>query len=500
MMAADRTVETGRASPRPSRERSAQATLWTLVDLAGGQGASFLVFMVLARVIGPAQYGVFAIALSLLALLSIVQFYGFADAIVQRTQITPGFLDTVFWCDLALSLALVAIAQGVAHLSAQLFGEPELSPLVRVLSLLFLLQAFVTVPTALCRRDFRMQVLAGRTFLSYAIGGVVGVWMGLHDYGVWALVGFYLTQYVVILLMMYWCTAWRPGFRGSVAALRELVHFAGHFMFANGLKISTDRFSQLIVALFVSKADVGCFSLSMRIIFTAVTVSISPLERMALPVLSCFADDLPAFRQTYRKMVLVVNAIWMPIATGLGIAAPTLVPLLFGNRWAPAGPVLEAMCLTAPTLGLWYINGQALAALGRPERFTRLAVAYAVLACVAFPFAAQLGIVFAGATWAMLSLLVVPLHLREISKACGAPMVEILSDWLRIAIAAGAMMLVTLGIYRQFEPELTSLTVSLVAGTATYLLLLEFVLMPGFVGRMLGLLRYATKPDAAPTG
>src|ERR1700722_11797429 len=88
----------------PSRERSAHATLWTLVELGGGQGASFLVFLVIARMIGPAEYGIFALALSLLTLLTIVQYYGFADAIIQRTEIDPGFLDTVFWCDVILSL------------------------------------------------------------------------------------------------------------------------------------------------------------------------------------------------------------------------------------------------------------------------------------------------------------------------------------------------------------------------------------------------------------
>jgi hypothetical protein len=104
-------VPVAAAPASPSRERSARAALWSLVDLAGGQASSFLVFLVMARVIGPAQCGVFALAWSLLSLLAIVQYYGFADAIVQRAAVDVRFLDTVFWCDMALAVGLIAIIQ-----------------------------------------------------------------------------------------------------------------------------------------------------------------------------------------------------------------------------------------------------------------------------------------------------------------------------------------------------------------------------------------------------
>src|SRR5690349_23710170 len=106
----------------PTRERSAHATLWALADLGGGQVASFLIFLVLARVIGPAQYGIFAIAMSIYFLLSIIQYYGFADAIVQRAKIDACFLDTVSWCDLVLALCLVVLAQIGAPFAARIFG------------------------------------------------------------------------------------------------------------------------------------------------------------------------------------------------------------------------------------------------------------------------------------------------------------------------------------------------------------------------------------------
>jgi O-antigen/teichoic acid export membrane protein len=229
-----------------------------------------------------------------------------------------------------------------------------------------------------------MYVFAARTMLSYAAGGAVGIAMALHGNGVWALVGSQLAQYVVILLVMSWRSPWRPGIRASRAALRELWQFSGHFMIGNGIKLSADRISPLIVGLYVNAEAVGCYALASHILLTAIVVTNSPIERVTLPVLSRFAHDLPAFRSTYRKMVLVVNSIWMPVATGLGAIAPLLLPPLFGDRWAAAGLVLQAMCCTAPTLGLWYLSGQALAALGQPQRFTRLAVVYVTLVCVAF--------------------------------------------------------------------------------------------------------------------
>jgi PST family polysaccharide transporter len=499
MPLADKLGPPDRPLARPSRERSAHATLWALVDLGGGQAASFLIFLVLARVIGPAQYGIFAIALALYTLLTIVQYYGFADAIVQRARIDDCFLDTVFWCDVILSLGLIGLAQAGASFAAALFDAPVLEPIIRVLSVLSLLQAAVTVPTALCRRALQMQVLAARTLLSYAAGGCVGVILAFCGYGVWALVDSYLVQYFVILCVMYWRSSWRPGLHGSTDALRELIHFAGHFMFANGVKLATDRISQVFVGLFVNVTGVGHYALALRILQTAVALSVNPFERVTLPVLSRFADDLPAFRATYRKMVLVVNSIWTPCATALGIGAPIIIPALFGARWSPASTVLQAMCFTSPTLGLWALNGQALAALGQPHRFTRLALSYVALACIAFPLSSYFGIVPAGAAWAVLSMLMVPLHLRSLKRACGLRSRAIMSDWFRVTLSACAMLVIALAILGRLPRSIPTLVLALAAGGVAYVLLLELVLLPGYVGRMFILLRDAASPGRPAT-
>jgi PST family polysaccharide transporter len=367
--------------------------------------------------------------------------------------------------------------------------------MIRVLSVLSLLQALVTVPTALCRRRLQMQVLAARTLLSYIAGGCVGVILAFRGYGVWALVDSQVVQYVVILIVMYWRSPWRPGFHANVTALRELVRFAGHFMFANGIKLATDRISQLFVGLFVNATGVGYYALAVRILLTAVALTVNPFERVALPVLSRLADDLPAFRVTYRKMVLVVNSIWTPFATGLGVGAPIIIPALFGSRWAPAASVLQAMCFTAPTLALWFLNGQALAALGQPHRFTRLALAYVVLACIAFPIASYFGIVPAGATWAILSLLMVPAHLHTFKRACGLRLRPILSDWFRVTLSACVMLVVMLGILMHLPGNFAVLVLALSCGGLAYVLLLELVLLPGYIGRMMMLLRDAASPS-----
>jgi O-antigen/teichoic acid export membrane protein len=265
-------------------------------------------------------------------------------------------------------------------------------------------------------------------------------------------------------------------------------------MFANGIKLATDRISQLFVGLFVDATGVGYYALAVRILLTAVALTVNPFERVALPVLSRLADDLPAFRATYRKMVLVVNSVWTPFATALGVGAPIIIPALFGPRWAPASTVLQAMCFTSPTLALWFLNGQALAALGQPNRYTRLAVSYVVLACIAFPVSSYFGIVPAGAAWAVLSLLMVPLHLRTFKRACGLRLRPILSDWFRVTLSALVMLMVMLAILGRLPGNVPVLALALSAGGVAYILLLELVLLPGYIGRMMMLLRDAATP------
>jgi polysaccharide transporter, PST family len=153
------------------------------------------------------------------------------------------------------------------------------------------------------------------------------------------------------------------------------------------------------------------------------------------------------------------------------------------------------MSFMSPTLGLWFLSGQALAALGQPRKLTRLSLCYVALAFIAFPLSSYIGIVPAGAAWAILSALMVPLHLATLNRVCGLPLGPILSDWWRVTLSSVVMLAVILAVLGHIGPSIVSLILALCMGSLIYVLLLELVLLPGYAGRMIRLLR-----DAANSG
>jgi O-antigen/teichoic acid export membrane protein len=152
------------------KDRTAKAALWMLVDVGGSQGLSFAIYAILTRILNPAEYGVFVLALAITAIANIVLFQGFGDALIQRENVDQDDLDTAFWTNLAMGVSIAAaLYLSSAWLEAR-FGAPGLGNVVASLAVLCVLRALVSVHSALCRRDLKMSLLLLSRFWAGAYG------------------------------------------------------------------------------------------------------------------------------------------------------------------------------------------------------------------------------------------------------------------------------------------------------------------------------------------
>ncbi|MDJ0390003.1 lipopolysaccharide biosynthesis protein [Roseomonas sp. E05] len=469
------------------KDGKARALFWTLLDVGGSQGLSFLLYVVLTRILTPEDYGIFALSLSVVAVTNIILFQGFADALIQREHPDEDDCSTVFWINFAIGLGLGLLLLAAAGPLAELYGAPLLRPVLQVMSVLCPLRALVSVHSALCRREMRMSIFAMRAIGAYLIGGAAGVALALQGWGVWALVACQLVQAATILVVMWSTIRWVPRLRFSGLAFHRLAGFGRQLMLASVLGSAADKVDNLIIGLVLGPAAVGYYSLAMKVFQAVGLVTIQPLNLLVMPILARLAHHKATFSAEYVRLVTACLAVWLPAVAGLGVLAPVVLPLAFGPQWADAVPVLQAICVSCASMPFWALSGQALSALGRPDLYIRLAAAQLVLAALAFAAAAPFGIVAVGFAWAAVSALLVPLNLATMVRATGVRPHGLQRSALRLLLCAAGMAAVMLLLFRlvPHQPWLAAITAPF-----TYLALLA-LLLPGYPRSLLRSARHA---------
>ena len=473
------------------RQSAAKATFWAAMETGGAQVSSFVFFVVFAHILTPDEFGTYALAMAIVGTVNILLFQGFGDALIQAEQPDESYVSTVFWTNMLLAVGMIAVLQVIALLGPMLFSEPMFRPVISCLSLICVPRAMVSVHSALARRDLDLRVFAIRTISGYLVGGLVGLGLALNGWGVWALVASTFVQTIVIVLVMWQASDWRPKWVFSVPAFRDLLDFSKHFMAASIITSCIDDFGSILIGLSLDVSAVGYYALALRVIRSVIIVTMTPLQLVMMPVLSRIADNRAKFGASYIDMVVIVSTVWVPAVAGLGLVARDLMPMIFGNQWYNAVPVLQAMCLACLTLPLWAFAGQALSALGRPDAFAKIAFRQLGLYCLAFPVAAHFGIVAVGFAWSALSAVMVPITLVSLRQVFGLDVQQLLLKIARIALSGAVMACAVLLAKSVFPVSFWAIAGEAAIGSVVYAAVLESLFLPGHLARILTIVRGA---------
>lgn len=467
----------------------AKATFWAALETGGAQLSTFLFFVVFARILTPDEFGVYALALAIVGTVNMVLFQGFGDALIQVEKLDENYTSTVFWTNMMLAVGMVLALQVIALLGPSLFAEPLIRPVIAWLSLLCIPRAMVSVHSALFRRQLDLRIFAIRTILGYIVGGTVGLMLAINGWGVWSLVISQFVQAIVIVLVMWRSSDWRPQLLFSRSAFQELLHFSKHFMAASVIRSCIDDFGSVLIGLSLDVTAVGYYALALRVIRAVITVTMTPLQLVMMPVLSRITNNRERFGAAYTDMVVMASTVWVPAVAGLGLLAPNLVPMVFGAHWESATSILQAMCFASVTMPLWAFSGQALSAFGRPDAFARLAYWQLGLYCLVFPAASHFGVFAVGWAWSALSAAMVPVALLILRRSFGLAVGTLLMKTARIVLA-GAVMTGALLLARTVLPTGSwAIAGEVVVGCVIYAAALESFFLPGHLARIVVLVR-----------
>lgn len=367
-------------SEQSLKGKTIKGTAWSAADAFLGQGVTFLIGLVLARLLSPAEYGLIGICMIFTTILTGIVDSGFSNALIRKKNVTDEDYNTMFITNMAISVLLFILLFFLSPLIAHFFSRPELVSLVRAMGFLLIFQALsITQVTILTKRiDFKTKTKA--SLVSAVFSGLIGIAMAYSGFGVWSLVGQQLSRHLFYSVCLWVLNRWWPHLRFSFQSFSYMWNFGWKLMLSGLLNNIWNQLYQVVVGKFYSPSTLGQYSRSKEYagIFSQNFTAI--IQRVTYPALSEVQDNIPRMVSAYRRVIktsMFITAISMIF---MGAVSEPLLYCLIGRQWNEAATYLPFICISMSFYPIQAINLNMLQVQGRSDIFLYLEIIKKIIA------------------------------------------------------------------------------------------------------------------------
>lgn len=374
------------------KDKTVKGVSWSAIDNVTQMGVTFLVSIVLARLLSPDDYGLLGIIAIFTAVCNTIINAGFTTALIRKKDATDDDYNTVFIVNLGVSIFLYAVIYLCSPLIADFFNRSELVDLTRVASLSMIIGALALVQqTILTKRiDFKSQTII--TLLASLCSGAIGIVLAFCGFGVWALVAQQLSMQAIRTVLLWIVNRWIPKMRFSVESFHELFGFGWKIMVSWVLDTIWKELYQLVVGKFYSSATLGQYTRSKHFAQMLSSNLTNVIQRVTYPVLSDMQDDKSRMVSAYRKIIKITMFVTAISMFSLGAVSEPLLYCLIGPKWHDAAVYLPLICINGALYPLHAINLNMLQVQGRSDLFLGIEIIKKIIAVGPLCIGALVGI------------------------------------------------------------------------------------------------------------
>lgn len=374
------------------RERVAAGFFWKLLENGGDQLITFAISIVLARLLGPEKYGTMALMLIFVAIGNVMIQTGFQTALIQKRKADRLDFSSVFYFGLLLSAVLYCLIFLAAPFCGSYFGDPEIGPMLRVLSLILFFGAVISVEIAWISRemDFRRQCLA--TVAADILSGGIGILAAFSGTGTWALVLQQVFKNLFLMLLLLFWGGFRPGLQFSGRRLGILFGYGWKVLVSGLLDTVYNNLYTPVISKLYSPVQTGFYSRGNQFPQIIANAAAQTMQAVMLPAFSRTQDEAERLRGMLRRTVKLGSYVMFPMMFGLMAVAEPLIRLLLGEQWLGAVPYLMLCALGYSVWPMHIANLQAINAQGRSDLYLRLEIIKKILGMLVLLLSVRFGI------------------------------------------------------------------------------------------------------------
>ena len=348
--------------------------LWRFLERCGAQGVTFLVLVVLARLLDPSVYGTVALVTVFIAVLQVFVDSGTGNALIQKKDADDLDFSSVFYFNFSVCLLLYICMFFAAPLIAAFYNMPDLTPVVRVLSLTLIISGVKNIQQAYVSRNMLFKKFFFATLGGTIGAAVIGIWMAWKGYGVWALVAQNLFNAALDTIILWVTVKWRPKRAFSLERLKGLFSYGWKLLVSALLDTGYNNVRSLIIGKLYTSADLAFYNRGKQFPNLIVTNINTSIDSVLLPTMSKEQDNRERVRDMTRRAIKTSTFIMMPLMMGLAVCAVPLIRIVLTDKWLPAAFFLRVFCFTYAFYPIHTANLNAIKAMGRSDLFLKLEV------------------------------------------------------------------------------------------------------------------------------
>ena len=347
---------------------------WSAAENLTGQGARFLIGVVLARLLRPDEFGLIGMLALFISIGRMIADCGFGQALIQKQNATHVDESSVFYVSLVLGFLAAAALFFAAPLIASFYHQPQLVLLTRILALVIFINAFGVIQTNLLTKkmDFKTQLKVSA--VSTLVAGVVAIVLAIRGFGVMSLAIQVVLGDGLRTILLWMAHRWRPAATFSLASVRQMFSFSSRLLASYFLNAIFQNINSLLIGRFFAAQALGFYTRAKNMQQVPADSLSSIVNRVSFPLFSVVQNDKAHLKRAVRKALSSVAFLNFPVLTGLACVAVPLVKVLLTDKWLPCAPYIQLLCWAGALYPLHVIHLSALVAQGRSDLYFRLEV------------------------------------------------------------------------------------------------------------------------------
>lgn len=356
--------------------------IWKFSERMLAQIVTFVVSIVLARLLSPAEYGTIAIVMVFITIADVFANAGFGNALIQKLHVDNIDYSSVLYFSLGISFIIYGILFLSAPYIADFYHSQILCCVLRVLGLRVPIAAFNSVQQAYVSKNMLFKRFFFSTLFGTLLSGVVGCVMAYNNFGIWSLVGQYLTNTIVDTTVLWFTVRWRPNLVFSFERVKTLFSFGWKLLVSSLLDTGYQQLRSLVIGGKYTSSDLAYYNRGQQYPQLVVTNVNTSISSVLFPAISQNQENLEVVKNMTRRAIKTSSYIMWPLMFGLAVISKPLVSWMLTDKWLPCVPYLQIACFTYAFWPIHTANLEALKAIGRSDLFLKLEIIKKIIGLV----------------------------------------------------------------------------------------------------------------------
>lgn len=449
------------------KEKVFSGFAWSFGERILAQVVSFAVSVVLARMLAPSEYGIIAMVLVFINIADVFAHGGFGGALVQKKEPTEADYSTIFYYTLVVSLFIYALLFLGAPYIACFYKTEQMVWVLRVLAFKIILSSVSTIQHAYVQKRMMFKKFFFSTLSGTLISGVVGIVCAYWGFGVWALVAQYLSNSLIDMCVLFFSVPWRPKLLFSMESARSLMPLGWSFLGTNLVNAAYHELRSLVIGKKYTSADLAFYNRGDQIPSLAISNINSTIGRVVYPAMTT-ANTPIELKRIGRRTLMTTSYLIFPLMMGMIITAPSIVSILYTDKWSEAVVYMQILCIYWMTQPIQTANWQILKALGRGVLCLKLEILKKLIGIALIVGSMMISVKAVAVSAVAHGIISMIINIIPNTKLIRYSLKEQLSDLFPAAMAAAAMGVAVYALSLMISNTIILLIVQIGTGILVY--------------------------------